>query len=68
MSGGPSRAKEPSALATKSRGAPALAVYFELTGLPALPLLAFGFLLPNADLLWKKLRAEGAWGHLVVRE
>ncbi len=46
----------------------ALAVAFDLNGLPALPLLALGFLAPNADLLWKKLRVEGAWGRLVVRE
>jgi hypothetical protein len=32
----------------------ALAVYFELKGLPALPLLSIAFLLPNADLLWKE--------------
>ncbi len=37
----------------------ALTVAFDINGLPALPLLALGFLLPNADLLWKKLRAEG---------
>ncbi len=30
----------------------ALAVYFDVRGLPALPLLSLGFLLPNADLLW----------------
>ena len=36
----------------------ALTVYFDLNGLPALPLLALGFLLPNADLLWKKARAR----------
>jgi hypothetical protein len=42
----------------------ALAVAFDIGGLPALPLLAFGFLLPNADLLWRKLRAEKAWGSL----
>ena len=41
----------------------ALAVDFELNGLPALPLLALGFLLPNADLLWRRLRGEG-FGHL----
>jgi hypothetical protein len=35
----------------------ALAVAFSLGGLPALPLLSVGFLLPNADLLWKNLRA-----------
>ena len=42
----------------------ALSVYFDLNGLPALPLLALGFLLPNADLLWKKARAQNAWGTL----
>lgn len=42
----------------------ALAVAFDLGGLPALPLLAFGFLLPNADLLWRRLRTENAWGSL----
>jgi hypothetical protein len=46
----------------------ALAVAFDLNGLPALPLLALGFLAPNADLLWRKLRVENAWGRLVVRE
>jgi hypothetical protein len=35
----------------------AFAVGFSLGGLPALPLLSLGFLLPNADLLWTKLRA-----------
>ena len=49
-------------------GTMALSVAFELNGLPALPLLALGFLLPNADLLWKKLRGEDAWGHLVARQ
>jgi hypothetical protein len=42
----------------------ALAVGFDLAGLPALPLLALGFLLPNADLLWRRLRADNAWGSL----
>ena len=42
----------------------ALAVAFDIGGLPALPLLALGFLLPNADLLWRKLRDEDAWGSL----
>jgi hypothetical protein len=42
----------------------ALAVAFDLGGLPALPLLALGFLMPNADLLWRRLRAENAWGSL----
>jgi hypothetical protein len=36
----------------------ALAVWLDLNGLPALPLLSLGFLLPNADLLWRDLRRE----------
>jgi len=32
---------------------------FDLTGLPALPAIALGFLLPNADLLWKAWRERG---------
>ncbi|MDP8910531.1 MAG: hypothetical protein M3M94_00500, partial [Actinomycetota bacterium] len=36
----------------------ALTVWFELAGLPALPLLSLGFLLPNADLLWRSIRRE----------
>jgi hypothetical protein len=32
-----------------------LAVWLELSGLPALPFLSLGFLLPNADLLWRRL-------------
>ena len=30
----------------------------DLNGLPALPAISLGFLLPNADLLWRSLRAE----------
>lgn len=33
----------------------ALAVYFDVKGLPALPLLSLSFLLPNADLLWAEV-------------
>jgi hypothetical protein len=33
----------------------ALAVWQDVGGLPALPLLAVGFLAPNADLLWRRL-------------
>jgi hypothetical protein len=44
----------------------ALAVGFDINGLPALPLLALGFLAPNADLIWKRLRADGAWGRLTT--
>jgi hypothetical protein len=28
----------------------------EINGLPALPFLSFGFLLANADLLWRQFR------------
>jgi hypothetical protein len=34
----------------------ALAVWLDLSGLPALPGLSIGFLLANADLLWRRLR------------
>jgi hypothetical protein len=34
----------------------ALAVAFDVGGLPALPLISVGFLLPNADLIWRRLR------------
>ena len=33
-----------------------LAVAWDVAGLPALPGLAFGFLLPNADLLWREFQ------------
>ena len=36
----------------------AATVYFDLSGLPALPGLAIGFLLPNADLLVRRLRGK----------
>ena len=39
-------------------------IHRDIPGLPALPLLALGFLAPNADLLWRKLRSEDAWGSL----
>jgi hypothetical protein len=42
----------------------ALTVAFDIGGLPALPLLALGFLAPNADLLWRRLRSPDAWGTL----
>jgi hypothetical protein len=42
----------------------ALTVEFDLGGLPALPLLSLGFLAPNADILWRKLRSPDAWGSL----
>ena len=37
-------------------GTMALATGFDVGGLPALPLLSVGFLLPNADLLWGAVR------------
>ena len=37
----------------------ALAVWLELAGLPALPGLSLGFLLPNADRIWRAVRNEG---------
>jgi hypothetical protein len=36
----------------------ALTVWWDLNGLPALPGIALGFLLPNVDLLWQRLRAQ----------
>jgi hypothetical protein len=39
----------------------AVAVALDLNGLPALPAVSLGFLAPNADLLWRRLRpAAGA--------
>jgi hypothetical protein len=37
----------------------AATVYFNLSGLPALPAVAVGLLLPNADLIWRNLRQTG---------
>jgi hypothetical protein len=34
----------------------AIAEWTNLAGLPALPALSLGFLLPNADLIWLRLR------------
>jgi hypothetical protein len=36
----------------------ALAVWLELGGLPALPLLSLAFLLANGDLLWRRVKLE----------
>ncbi len=41
-------------------GTMALATWLNVDGLPALPLLAVGFLLPSADLLWRSIRGRGA--------
>jgi hypothetical protein len=37
----------------------ALAVGWDKAGLPALPLLSFGFLLVNADLIWRRIAPKG---------
>jgi hypothetical protein len=37
----------------------AATVWWDLSGLPALPAVALGFLLPNADILWHELRPKG---------
>jgi uncharacterized membrane protein YjjB (DUF3815 family) len=47
-------------LAASLGGTMALATWLNVDGLPALPLLAVGFLLPNADLLWRSVRDRGA--------
>ena len=36
----------------------ALTVWLNLSGLPALPAIALGFLIPNADLIWRRLRGR----------
>src|SRR5207237_2790260 len=41
-------------------GTISLATLFDVGGLPALPLLSLGFLLPNADLLWRAVRQARA--------
>jgi hypothetical protein len=43
-------------------GTIALATLLDVGGLPALPLLSVGFLLPNADLLWRAVRDRSARG------
>jgi hypothetical protein len=35
-----------------------LAAWFDIRGLPALPAVCVGFLLPNVDLIWRRLRGE----------
>ncbi len=37
-------------------------IVFEIDGLPALPAIAIGFLLPNVDLFWKAWRQRGPEG------
>jgi hypothetical protein len=40
----------------------ALTVWWNLSGLPALPAVAIGFLVPNADLLWRSVRSGRVQG------
>jgi hypothetical protein len=40
-------------------GTIAITVWLNLSGLPALPAIALGFLVPNADLVWSAVRREG---------
>lgn len=40
----------------------ALSVWWNLGGLPALPAIALGFVLPNADLIWPRLRGKTGLG------
>lgn len=49
-------------LAASFGGTMALATAFDVGGLPALPLLCIGFLLPNADILWRTVRRSRAFG------
>lgn len=45
---------------TAALSATLVATYaLDLKGLPALPAISLGFLVPNADLLWRSLRGEG---------
>jgi hypothetical protein len=37
-------------------GTIAITVWLDLSGLPALPAISLGFLVPNADLIWRRLR------------
>jgi hypothetical protein len=41
-------------------GTIAITVWLDLSGLPALPAISLGFLVPNADLLWRNVRAARA--------
>jgi hypothetical protein len=40
----------------------ALTVWWNVDGLPALPAIALGFLVPNADLIWRRLRRQPGLG------
>ena len=40
----------------------AFTVWLDLNGLPALPAISLGFVVPNADLLWRRLRGQPGLG------
>jgi len=40
----------------------AITVWADVAGLPALPALSVGFLVPNADLFWAQLRRRSGDG------
>jgi hypothetical protein len=41
-------------------GTIAITVWLNLSGLPALPAISLGFLLPNVDLIWRSMRTRRA--------
>ncbi len=43
-------------------GTIAITVWLNLSGLPALPAISLGFLVPNVDLLWRRVRETGLSG------
>ena len=43
-------------------GTIALTVWWDVSGLPALPAITLGFLAPNADLIWRRLRGQAGPG------
>jgi hypothetical protein len=43
-------------------GTIALTVWWDVSGLPALPAITLGFLVPNADLIWRRLRGQTGIG------
>ena len=55
------------ALTASLGGTMAIAVWLDLAGLPALPGLSLGFLVPNADLIWRSFRRGDGLGSLQRR-
>ena len=44
----------------------ALAIWGDVSGLPALPLLSLGFLAPNVDIIWRRMRDRRGRAALTV--